>query len=33
MLGRLLYIFLLLTTLNLMSDRLRSWFDVREGRL
>ena len=28
-----LYIFLLLTTLNLMSDRLRSWFDVREGRL
>ncbi len=27
------YIFLLLTTLNLMSDRLRSWFDVREGRL
>jgi peptide/nickel transport system permease protein len=27
------YIFLLLTTLNLMSDRLRSAFDVREGRL
>jgi len=28
-----LYIFLLLTALNLMSDRLRAAFDVREGRL
>jgi len=28
-----LYIFLLLTTLNLMSDRLRSYFDVREVKL
>jgi peptide/nickel transport system permease protein len=27
------YIFLLLTTLNLMADRLRAAFDVREGRL
>jgi peptide/nickel transport system permease protein len=28
-----IYIFLMLTALNLMADRLRSYFDVREGRL
>jgi peptide/nickel transport system permease protein len=28
-----LYTFLLLTTLNLMADRLRSYFDVREAKL
>ena len=28
-----LYIFLLLTALNLMADRLRSYFDIREVKL
>ena len=28
-----LYIFLLLTALNLMADRLRSYFDLREVTL
>ncbi len=28
-----LYTFLLLATLNLMADRLRSYFDVREAKL